>query len=149
MNIVEKSKTLMLAMGATPIMYLLIGLSVASFAVVIERLWFFARTSDDLPYLVLQLRALLREGDLEGAKDRMRQSPSPAAAIVLAGLEEAGNGADSADEEMHGALATQRARLERRLAFLGTLGNNAPFIGLFGTVVGIVTAFEKLGAAGR
>jgi len=46
------------------------------------------------------------------------------------------------------ATALQRIRLERRLAFLGTLGNNAPFIGLFGTVVGIMQAFEKLGQAG-
>ena len=36
-------------------------------------------------------------------------------------------------------------KLERRLAFLGTLGNNAPFIGLFGTVIGVVSAFEALG----
>ena len=37
--------------------------------------------------------------------------------------------------------------LERRLAFLGTLGNNAPFIGLFGTVLGVVQAFAVLGGA--
>ena len=149
MNIIEKAKDLMLALGATPIMYLLIALSTASFAVVIERLWFFFRTSDDVASLARQLRMLLGEGDLEGAKRRMRESPSPAAAIVLAGLEESANGADSAEEAMHGALATQRGRLERRLAFLGTLGNNAPFLGLFGTVVGIVMAFERLGEAGR
>ena len=35
-------------------------------------------------------------------------------------------------------------RLERNLAFLGTLGNNAPFIGLFGTVLGIIQAFHDL-----
>jgi biopolymer transport protein ExbB len=39
-------------------------------------------------------------------------------------------------------------KLERRLAFLGTLGNNAPFIGLFGTVIGVVQAFEELGKQG-
>jgi biopolymer transport protein ExbB len=39
-------------------------------------------------------------------------------------------------------------KLERRLAFLGTLGNNAPFIGLFGTVIGVVQAFEALGRQG-
>jgi biopolymer transport protein ExbB len=149
MNIVERSKDLMLAMGAAPIMYLLIGLSIASFALVIERMWFFLRIDDDVPALALRLRSLLGEGDLEGARRCMGESPSPAAAIVLAGLEEATNGADSAEEAMHGALATQRARLERRLAFLGTLGNNAPFLGLFGTVVGIVMAFERLGEAGR
>jgi len=49
---------------------------------------------------------------------------------------------------MASATALQRMRLERRLAFLGTLGNNAPFIGLLGTVIGIVQAFEKLQNAG-
>src|SRR5690606_10704666 len=51
----------------------------------------------------------------------------------------------SAEEAMRGASAVQRMKLERRLAFLGTLGNNAPFIGLFGTVIGVVMAFEALG----
>jgi len=46
---------------------------------------------------------------------------------------------------MMGAVALQRMRLERRLVFLGTVGNNAPFIGLFGTVIGVIQAFEALG----
>src|SRR6185503_3349911 len=41
-------------------------------------------------------------------------------------------------------VALQKMRLERRLAYLGTLGNNAPFIGLFGTVIGVVQAFAAL-----
>jgi biopolymer transport protein ExbB len=45
---------------------------------------------------------------------------------------------------MQGASALQRLKLEKRLAFLGTLGNNAPFIGLLGTVIGIVAAFDEL-----
>jgi biopolymer transport protein ExbB len=45
---------------------------------------------------------------------------------------------------MFGAKARERLRLERNLAFLGTLGNNAPFIGLFGTVLGIIKAFHDL-----
>ena len=49
---------------------------------------------------------------------------------------------------MASATALQRMRLERRLAFLGTLGNNAPFIGLLGTVIGIVQAFDRLQATG-
>src|SRR5208283_4247536 len=44
-----------------------------------------------------------------------------------------------------GALALERTRMERGLAFLGTLGNNAPFVGLLGTVIGIIEAFEVLG----
>jgi biopolymer transport protein ExbB len=50
---------------------------------------------------------------------------------------------------MAGALALQRMRLERRLAYLGTLGNNAPFLGLFGTVIGVVGAFAALGEAAK
>ena len=48
---------------------------------------------------------------------------------------------------MGAARASRARRLERRLAFLGTLGNNAPFIGLFGTVLGVVHAFAALGGA--
>jgi len=52
----------------------------------------------------------------------------------------------AADEAMQGAQALQRMKLERRLAYLGTLGNNAPFIGLFGTVLGVIRAFADLAA---
>jgi biopolymer transport protein ExbB len=45
---------------------------------------------------------------------------------------------------MIGARAQHKHDLERGLAFLGTLGNNAPFIGLFGTVLGIIKAFRDL-----
>ena len=149
MNIVEQCKSVMLAVGASPILYGLIALSVASFTIVLERVWFFRKTSDDLPSLARSLRMLLAEGDVEGARRTLCASPSPAAAIVLAGLDESPNGPGSAEEAMHGELSTQRARLERRVAFLGTLGSNAPFIGLFGTVLGIVMAFQRLADAGR
>ena len=49
---------------------------------------------------------------------------------------------------MASATAIGRLRLERRLSFLGTLGNNAPFVGLLGTVIGIVQAFHQLERAG-
>jgi len=148
MNIVEKSKSLMLAMGASPIMYLMIALSVLSVAIILERTWFFRTIKDDLEALASELTVRLRRGDLEGARSRMESSRSAEAAIVVAGLHEAENGAEAAEEAMAGATALQRMRLERRLAYLGTLGNNAPLIGLFGTVIGIVQAFDKLGKAG-
>jgi biopolymer transport protein ExbB len=148
MNIVAKSKTLMLGMGAAPVMWLMIGLSILSLAIIFERAWFFHTTSDDLEALARTLASKLRKGDLEGARAAMEVSRSAEAAVVIAGLIEAPRGAAAAREAMAGATAIQRIRLERRLAFLGTLGNNAPFIGLFGTVVGIVMAFEELGKMG-
>ena len=50
---------------------------------------------------------------------------------------------------MQSAAALERGALERWLAYLGTVGNNAPFIGLFGTVIGIIGAFEELGHGAR
>jgi len=55
-------------------------------------------------------------------------------------------GADTVEEVLLSVLARERARYERGLSFLGTLGSNAPFVGLFGTVLGIIKAFNDLGA---
>jgi biopolymer transport protein ExbB len=46
---------------------------------------------------------------------------------------------------MSAAQGLQRARMQRRLLFLGTVGNNAPFVGLLGTVIGVLGAFDELG----
>jgi biopolymer transport protein ExbB len=111
----------------------------------LERGWFYWSLRDDVARLASDLRERLRDNDLDAAKQRMEASPSAEAAVVVAGLLEADRGAKSAEEAMQGAVALQRMKLERRLAYLGTLGNNAPFIGLFGTVIGVVQAFEALG----
>lgn len=50
------------------------------------------------------------------------------------------------EEVIAGATQSERLKMERGLAYLGTLGNNAPFIGLFGTVLGIIRAFRDLSA---
>jgi biopolymer transport protein ExbB len=81
---------------------------------------------------------------MSGAQKRLERSPSPAASIALAGINEADRGPDAADEAMAGAKARAKLMLERNLAFLGTVGNNAPFVGLLGTVIGIIQAFDAL-----
>jgi biopolymer transport protein ExbB len=131
--------------GAQWVMWLLIVLSVLSVAIMLERAWFFWSLRDDIGKLATDLRELLRRGDLDAAQKKMASSPSAEAAVVVAGLLEADRGSKAAEEAMIGAAALQRMKLERRLAYLGTLGNNAPFIGLFGTVIGVVQAFEVLG----
>ncbi len=145
MNLVQWVQRLMSDFGATWVMWIMIGLSVISVAIMLERLWFFHSLKDDIAQLASKLRSALRDDDLEQAKKMLEASPSAEAAVVVAGLLEADRGAESADQAMMGATALQRLRLERRLVFLGTVGNNAPFIGLFGTVIGIIQAFEALG----
>src|SRR3954453_5129446 len=148
-NIVERSKQILLELGATPVMYLMIALSVVSVAIMIERGWFFTMVSENIAKLAEALGGRLNEHDLDGARDLVTASKSAEAAIVAAGLKQLGRGVEAAEEAMASATALQRMRLERRLAFLGTLGNNAPFIGLFGTVIGIVQAFDELGKAAK
>jgi len=140
----ERVKSALVGLGAGWVLILMFVLSVISVAVMLERAWLFISLRDDIPRLMRELAALLRAGDFEGARKRLEASPSAEAAVVVAGIVEAPRGAQAAEEAMAGASALQRTRLERRLAFLGTVGNNAPFIGLLGTVIGIVAAFDEL-----
>jgi len=146
MNLIEWLQRIMVGFGAAWVMWLMIGLSVVSVAIVLERAWFFWSLRDDVVVLQRDLRTTLKDS-VEAALKRMDASPSAEAAVVKAGLIEADRGPKAAEEAMAGALAIQRMKLERRLAYLGTLGNNAPFIGLFGTVIGVVGAFDALGKA--
>jgi len=111
--------------GAGWVLWLLIALSVASMAIMLERFWFFRTHRVSRNGLAADIRRLLLERD--DAPDEGRAPAELAAAI-------------------DGAKARERLRLERNLSFLATLGSNAPFIGLFGTVLGIIKAFHDLAA---
>lgn len=144
---IERVKSAMVGLGAGWVLILMLVLSVISLAIMLERAWLYWSLRDDVAGLMRDLGRLLRTGDLEGARRRLEASPSAEAAVVIAGIVEAGMGPEAAEEAMDGASALQRLKLEKRLTFLGTVGNNAPFIGLLGTVIGIVGAFDELGKA--
>jgi biopolymer transport protein ExbB len=148
MNIVERSKLILLEVGAAPVMYLMLALSVVSVAIMVERAFFFYRMRENLQRLASALGTALDRDDTAAARQLVEGSRSAEAAIVAAGLSRLEQGAAAVEEAMSGASAVQRMRLERRLGFLGTLGSNAPFVGLLGTVIGIVQAFDQLQAAG-
>jgi biopolymer transport protein ExbB len=131
-------------LGAEWVLWLLIALSIISFAIMIERAYYFLTHGIDVDSLAGDLRRLLAKGSLADARSRVKSSDAAEMTIVAAGLDEVERGVDSVAEAMVGQKARERMRLERNLAFLGTLGNNAPFIGLFGTVLGIIRAFHEL-----
>ncbi len=144
-QLVDTIKGIFLGFGAGWVMWVMIALSVISLAIILERAWFFHSLRDDLNSLARDLRDSLEKG-LDAARKRMSGSNSAEAAVVMAGLATYDKGASSAELAMEGAKALQRMKLEKRLAYLATLGNNAPFIGLFGTVIGVIVAFDKLDA---
>jgi biopolymer transport protein ExbB len=113
--------------GAGWVLWLLIALSVISLAISLERLWYFRTHRVQKATLLADMHALLRErASANGDRDGL----APPRADIAAAAE--------------GAKAREKLRLERNLAFLATLGSNAPFVGLFGTVLGIIKAFHDL-----
>jgi biopolymer transport protein ExbB len=141
----ETLTDLMVHSGAAWVLWSLIALSVVSLAIGIERALVFAKTRGDVAALGPKLRQHLRAGNLGAAEELVRASPSVEGSVVAAGLVEAELGPEAAEEAMAAAMGLERKRLERRLLFLGTVGNNAPFVGLLGTVIGVVGAFDELG----
>ena len=145
METVASIKDLLLHLGTAWVLWLLGVLSLTSVGVFIER-WFAYRTqSADIVALARQLAAWLAAREFGLAIEGLRATGAVAARIAAAGLELAELGAAAAEHAMASATALERARLERRLSFLATVGNNAPFVGLLGTVIGVVAAFEELG----
>jgi biopolymer transport protein ExbB/biopolymer transport protein TolQ len=134
-------------LGGPIILWLLIILSVLSIGVIVERWWWFRRRRVDSRALGAELLAALREGGLEDARGVLGRSRAVEAEIVTEALEWYDQGTDAFLEILEKGVRDRRAEIEGGLLYLGTLGNNAPFIGLFGTVLGIVTAFRELGAA--
>ncbi len=130
--------------GSEWVLWLLVGLSVLSVAVMVERGLSMKGHVSDFEGLARRLLELLGQGDAAGARAAIGGPASPEARVGLVGLSEISRGRNAAVEAMASAKAQERLRLERNLGVLGTLGNNAPFIGLFGTVLGIIKAFADL-----
>lgn len=127
------------------VLWLLIGLSVVSIAIVIERTIFYRKRVID-PHAVRQkLNDYLSAGDAEGAATYLQTFDSLETNVVLFGLREYKRGADAVQDLLEGAEAQESVRYQERLNFLATVGANAPFIGLFGTVLGVIKAFAELG----
>jgi biopolymer transport protein ExbB len=130
-------------LGSEWVLWVLVALSVVSVAVMVERALVLSSDRDS-DALARDILALLKRGDVEKARQSLAGNRAPAAAVAAAGLENYDRGNEAVAEAMASAKARLRIDLERNLGVLGTLGNNAPFIGLFGTVLGIIKAFADL-----
>ncbi|HEX3694838.1 MAG TPA: MotA/TolQ/ExbB proton channel family protein [Polyangia bacterium] len=137
---------LMLRAGSSWVLYLLMGLSIIAVGVMLDRLWFYLRERRPAGVLDETLAALRVSGP-KAALAKLAGARSMEAAVARACLDHAASGLAAVEERKEGAIERERGRYEKRLVFLGTLGNNAPFIGLFGTVLGIIRAFHDLAAS--
>ncbi len=128
--------------------------SVVSLAVIIGRAWVFTVFSSGLVSTSSELgRRLMDGGAVEAAawcKARSGGGSNEALSrVFLAGYRKRGRSRDEVSAAMELAARHELSRLERGLGVLGTIGSTAPFVGLFGTVIGIIRAFSDLaGEAG-
>jgi biopolymer transport protein ExbB len=146
MNIVKTLMNLALV-GGDWVLYLLILSSVLSLAVMIQKAIFFYKNRLHWDEFAEMLSGFFNRDDPEAALDYVRQHTAPAARVVAAGLQNLDKGPDAVEEILVGKRISEKFRMESKLVILGTLGNNAPFIGLFGTVLGIIKAFHDLSVA--
>lgn len=92
-----------------------------------------------------ELRSLMAKASATQLEDWIRQHPGVHGTTLQTAMSKREAKAATVDREVRSFLSHERLRLERGLSVLATLGANAPFIGLFGTVLGIIRAFAALG----
>lgn len=141
--LVEKLLSFLL-FGAEWVLWLLLALSVLSIAVVLERVWFFA--THRLAESEAAGRHIMK-GELDAARKLIEGKDGLEVAVIREGLANIAGGPAVVEEVLAATLSRERKRYERGLAILGSLGSNSPYIGLFGTVIGIIRSFHDLGLA--
>ncbi|MGC4094037.1 MAG: MotA/TolQ/ExbB proton channel family protein [Polyangiaceae bacterium] len=136
-------------LGASWVMYLMLVLSVFSIGAMVERWWYFAKRNVDADELEEKLLKSLGDGDREGASKLLESSKARSfeAEALAPAMRYLDAGAEAFGDCVDGELIKVRQELERGSNLLGTLGNNAPFIGLLGTVIGVIIAFNQLGSS--
>ncbi|MSQ82796.1 MAG: MotA/TolQ/ExbB proton channel family protein [Myxococcales bacterium] len=137
---------LMLRVGSRWVLWLLLALSLLAIAVALERVLFYVLERRPANLQARLMAVLSGAGGAVEAVKMLQGVRSMEVAVARLALTHASQGPQSVEEHIAGAIERERLRYERMLAFLGTLGNNAPFIGLFGTVLGIIRAFHDLAA---
>ncbi len=135
-------------LGGDWVLILLIALSLWCLAVIWDRFFLFRSKAKDAELLGNQVPELLAQGKLPQVQKLVEKATSPEGIILREALRHLSLGREGLESFIESRKIQERMILEKNLLILGTLGNNAPFIGLFGTVLGIIKAFNDLAVAG-
>ena len=134
-------KDLIIAGG--PILFLLAGLSIYSIALIWERWTTYKRTMKGLDELLHKVHALLRTGEIRQISELCAKARNPAGDIIHKVINHYGTPFEKR-ELAEKAVDWHVSRLGKGLTPIATIGSISPFIGLFGTVIGVVRAFRDL-----
>ena len=131
------------------IMYPLLFCSVLIWAVVMEKFYSLSRFSKQNRDFFSQAQVMMKNGQYEQVKGLYSSAQDLIARPYLTLLEERTSSKTLREEKVYRRLLESQAGLRRFMWILGTIGSSAPFIGLFGTVVGIIRAFDDISLAGK
>lgn len=130
--------------GTEWIIWLLLLLSVFSLAVILEKFWILHRKRGNTELLMQKISSALKKGDDAAIENILQADSSSSADVAIEVIKNLRERGVDFEDSLSIALSEEKIALESRIAILGTLGSNAPFVGLFGTVLGIIHAFHNL-----
>ena len=126
--------------------FVLLALSVTAAYLIFDHLMTIRR-GDLMPEgLSEQVRQFLLAGDVASAQQACNARPSFLSFVLMHGISELEFGWTSVEKSVEDALAEQSARLFRKIEYLSVIGNMAPMVGLLGTVIGMIIAFQEVAA---
>lgn len=131
--------------GAEWVMYLLLGLAFIALVISFERQYLFLSTRIDVTKTARKLMGFLEKEDVKAALGLFKDGKAMEHRVLSDALSVYHKGADSVEEIAQASMIRERQRYERSLSFLGTVGSNGPFVGLLGTVIGVIISFGELG----
>lgn len=129
-------------------MFILIFCSVITLAFTIERWWFFWKIKLNLENFMATLKKYIEDADFEKALNLCRTTKNPVAKVMEVAIINHKKPKSQVIELMNAARLEQRVRMEQFIIVLGTMATICPFLGLFGTVIGIIRAFHDLAISG-
>jgi biopolymer transport protein ExbB len=132
-----------------PDMWILLTLSIIVVAIVIERLVFFSSQHGDTKGLLRAIGAKIAADDLDGAKRICQENKGMLPRILEFGLARGEKNRADITDALSIALVEHLNSLERNLGVVGTIAVIAPFVGLAGTVLGIIRAFQDIALKGN
>lgn len=127
----------------TPILLcMIIGL-----AICIERVIYLSMATTNTQKLLNNIEGALKSGGVEAAKEVCRNTKGPVASIFYQGLDRSNEGIDIVEKSVASYGSVQMGLLEKGLSWISLFIALAPMLGFFGTVVGMVFAFDAIAAA--
>lgn len=127
------------------VLIILLILSILSVGMILERFFALRKVSAESKKVRARIKSALQSNSVEEVEDLARDPSSLEGRVASYALRHMKDSGSKGLEEIFNTFAlTEKPELERFLGFLATVGSNAPYIGLFGTVLGIMKAFQDL-----